>query len=211
VPPEIARAVAARQRADQQKIASLSSMFASTAPGRLGRDGGMHPVFLQQLMPEGSTDMDGRLIARPKAPGTVPNHVNPPIDPTEIVAALGLAGTPTAPIAGRVPVPRPDPRGPGVRVAAARSAGPLAAAPAGTASDVPTSATAGAAAASSSDGSNMFSRMMAPVASTFSAATSWMGGSTRSDQPPAAAPAAPSPTRAPPPRPARPPVTPPRT
>jgi murein L,D-transpeptidase YafK len=205
VPADIARAVAARQRNDQQKIAALSSPLAPSAPGKLGRDGSMHPVFLSQLIPEGTTDDFGRLIPRPKAPGTVPNHVNPPIDRNDIVAALGLGGEPDKPIAGRIPVPKPDPRGPGVRVAAARAAATAEAAAASPA--VPGTVAAPAPAS----GDNMLTRMMAPVASTFTAATSWMSGAPRSDAAPAApaSAAVPAPTRTPQPRPAtRPAATP---
>jgi murein L,D-transpeptidase YafK len=217
VPATIRSAVAARQAADNRRIASLSGMMARAAPARLGRDGGMHPVFLAQLVPEGTTDDNGRIIPRPRAPGTVPNYVNPPIDPSLIVAELGLAGEAPKPFTGPVPVPRRDPRGYGARTAVAGGvSAPAGSTPAGSSPAAATRTAAretgaretGAAEATTAatspggtttlPGTEFFTRMMAPVAS-------WMGAGPRASEPEAAtAPAFTGPVPTPRPRPAAP-------
>jgi murein L,D-transpeptidase YafK len=91
VNPEIAAAVAEKQKNDDVAVAELVRKGTPVAPIRTGADGGMHPVFQAALHQHGVFDSEGGLRtlfdAKPP-PGTIPATVNPPrpIDP-----ATGMA------------------------------------------------------------------------------------------------------------------------
>lgn len=72
VPPDIAQDVAAKERADDARIAALSPT-APLAPVRTNSDGGMHPVFLAKLK-----ERESGQLSFADAPGTLPEVVNPP-------------------------------------------------------------------------------------------------------------------------------------
>lgn len=74
VPPAIASAVASKTQRDNAQIAALSPS-SPLAPVRTGRDGGMHPVFLEEIKRR-----EGRssAVAYAPAPGTIPDTVRPP-------------------------------------------------------------------------------------------------------------------------------------
>jgi murein L,D-transpeptidase YafK len=103
VQPEIAEAVAQKQRQDEAKIADLSRSLSAVAR-RPDIDGGMHRIFASKI-PEGSTglsDGDGpglQTAALSRAPGTIPPTVNPPKSAITETALLSLApaATPSSP------------------------------------------------------------------------------------------------------------------
>ncbi|MDT3684798.1 MAG: murein L,D-transpeptidase family protein [Pseudorhodoplanes sp.] len=72
-PQEIWAAVNEKQRADELKIAELTSRGTPTAPIKSGRDGGMHPTFVAKLQPREIVDERGnvKLVVDPSAPGPV--------------------------------------------------------------------------------------------------------------------------------------------
>ena len=84
VPEEIASAVRDKQHRDDVQTANLINRGAPVAASRTGVDGGMNKVFLAVLRKKSDfVDSDGRIAAfnpPPKAPGTIPAHVNPPRD-----------------------------------------------------------------------------------------------------------------------------------
>jgi hypothetical protein len=86
IPPEVLAEVKAKQRQDDQQIASLSSRV-SAAPIKTGRDGGMHPMFLAKLKPQEIREPDGtvRYMVDENAAKKLGSYVNPPIEtyPTE--------------------------------------------------------------------------------------------------------------------------------
>jgi len=75
VAPEVADAVAAKQRSDEAQIATLAPS-SPTAPVRTGADGGMHPVFLAKLKAQREGQAAG---FAPEAPGTIPDTTRPPL------------------------------------------------------------------------------------------------------------------------------------
>ncbi|WP_432715715.1 L,D-transpeptidase family protein [Xanthobacter autotrophicus] len=113
VPPQVASAVAEKQHSDEAQVAALTPS-APLAPVRTNADGGMHPVFLAKLKERESGQMSFA-----EAPGTLPEHVNPPKMTPEKVAldseaavapvatASGAAAAPAAPTqtAAGAPVP----------------------------------------------------------------------------------------------------------
>lgn len=91
IDPEVAQAVRDKQRKDETQIAQLVSRGVRLAPSRTGVDGGMHPIFASNL-PNGQTahvdtDANYSLASYLPAPGTIPEHVNPPKAPSAAPAA----------------------------------------------------------------------------------------------------------------------------
>lgn len=86
VPADVLAEVKAKQRQDDQQIASLSSRV-TAAPIKTGRDGGMHPMFLAKLKPQEVREPDGtvRYMVDEGAAKKLGSYVNPPIEtyPTE--------------------------------------------------------------------------------------------------------------------------------
>jgi murein L,D-transpeptidase YafK len=96
VPADVLAEVKAKQRTDDQQIASLSSRV-SLAPVRTGRDGGMHPTFLAKLKPQEVRESDGtiRYVVDKNAASKLGSYVNPPLetypDETSGTAVAGAA------------------------------------------------------------------------------------------------------------------------
>jgi murein L,D-transpeptidase YafK len=91
VDPELAAAVAEKEKQDEIQIAELVRKGTPVAPIRTGADGGMHPVFQAALgQPRGLFDSEGNLrnVFDTRVPGTIPENTNPPrpIDPATGVA-----------------------------------------------------------------------------------------------------------------------------
>ena len=86
VPADVLAEVKAKQRQDDQQIASLSNRV-SAAPIKTGRDGGMHPTFLAKLKPQEVREPDGtvRYMVDENAKKKLGSYVNPPFEtyPTE--------------------------------------------------------------------------------------------------------------------------------
>ncbi len=85
VPDEVAEAVREKQEADNAEFDKLVARGTPVARINTGIDGGMHRVFAAKL-PGGNTGLsDGgsglALLTLDKAPGTIPQHVNPPHGP----------------------------------------------------------------------------------------------------------------------------------
>ncbi len=87
VPADVLAEVKAKQRQDDQQIASLSTGVRAAAPIKTGRDGGMHPTFLAKLKPQEVREPDGtvRYMVDENAKKKLGSYVNPPIEihPTE--------------------------------------------------------------------------------------------------------------------------------
>lgn len=77
VPADVAQAVSAKQRADDQKVAELVHN-SQNFPNRAGIDGGMHPVFLAKFKELNPSYQDGPIVAAGPAPGTIPSTTVPP-------------------------------------------------------------------------------------------------------------------------------------
>jgi murein L,D-transpeptidase YafK len=118
IAPDVAEAVRTKQRQDEVQTAQLVTRGVRLAPVRTGVDGGMHPIFASKL-PNGQTahvnnDANYSLASYLPAPGTIPDHVNPPQAPatpptyapvpaqSAPAAALPAAATPAA----AAPAPR---------------------------------------------------------------------------------------------------------
>ena len=86
IPADVLAEVKAKQRQDDQQIASLS-MRTIAAPIRTGRDGGMHPYFLAKLKPQEVREPDGtiRYMVDENAKKKLGSYVVPPFEtfPTE--------------------------------------------------------------------------------------------------------------------------------
>ncbi len=100
VPADVLAEVKAKQRQDDQQIASLSARV-SVAPIRTGRDGGMHPTFLAKLKPQEVREPDGtvRYVVDRNAAKQLGSYVNPPLEthPEETTGtAAASAPTPRA-------------------------------------------------------------------------------------------------------------------
>jgi murein L,D-transpeptidase YafK len=87
VPDELATAVREKQDADQTEFDRLVSKGTPVAQLNTGIDGGMHRVFAASV-PNGNTGLSEpgsssslALFNRERAPGTIPNTVNPPHGP----------------------------------------------------------------------------------------------------------------------------------
>ncbi len=81
IPADVLAEVKAKQRQDDQQIASLS-MRTIAAPISTGRDGGMHPMFLAKLKPQEVREPDGtvRYMVDSNAAKQLGNYVNPPFE-----------------------------------------------------------------------------------------------------------------------------------
>jgi murein L,D-transpeptidase YafK len=81
IPADVLAEVKAKQRQDDQQIASLS-MRTIAAPIRTGRDGGMHPIFLAKLKPQEIREPDGtvRYVVDENAAKKLGTYVNPPLE-----------------------------------------------------------------------------------------------------------------------------------
>ena len=93
VAPEIADAVAQKQRADDARTAELVAKGVAIAARRPDIDGGMNRIFASKL-PEASTGLSDPIvpgIESVRAPGTIPPHVNPPKPNLEPSSASLLA------------------------------------------------------------------------------------------------------------------------
>lgn len=92
VAPEVASAVAFKTNQDEKKIAELTKVGTPMAPIKTNTDGGMHSVFLAKVKSGvGSSDqVETRLSSVQSAPGTVPQHVNPPGEPKPVWASEPL-------------------------------------------------------------------------------------------------------------------------
>ncbi len=103
VPDEVAEAVREKQEADNAEFEKLVARGTPVARINTGIDGGMHRVFAAKL-PGGNTGLsDGgsglALLTLDKAPGTIPQHVNPPHGPVTspdepLAASLAPAASP---------------------------------------------------------------------------------------------------------------------
>jgi murein L,D-transpeptidase YafK len=87
IPDELASAVREKQDADQTEFDKLVSKGTPVAQMNTGIDGGMHRVFAASV-PNGNTGLSDAgsssslsLFNRERAPGTIPNTVNPPHGP----------------------------------------------------------------------------------------------------------------------------------
>ena len=87
--PEVAQALQDKEARDRSKLAELISRGAPLAKSRAGIDGGMHPVFATKLPDSHAIAMsdvnDYTVAATGPAPGTIPQHVNPPRAPEGVV------------------------------------------------------------------------------------------------------------------------------
>jgi hypothetical protein len=105
VPADIASELKARQRQDDQQIASLSTRV-TAAPIRTGRDGGMHASFMAKLKPTEVREADGtiRYVVDENASKKLGSYVNPPLE----TYPDGNGSTGTA-VAAASPAPRAAP------------------------------------------------------------------------------------------------------
>jgi hypothetical protein len=98
VPADVMSELKAKQRADDQQIASLSTRV-TAAPIKTGRDGGMHPTFLAKLKPQEVREADGtvRYVVDESASKKLGSYVNPPIEtyPTDDTTGTAVAGAQT--------------------------------------------------------------------------------------------------------------------
>jgi hypothetical protein len=92
VPTAIVEAVRQKQREDEVKVAELVSRGTPTATLNRGIDGGMNAVFAAKL-PNASTGLSEPVstVSLASAPGTIPQHVNPPQAPPPAVTAFAPA------------------------------------------------------------------------------------------------------------------------
>src|SRR3954454_3313916 len=97
VPADVMAELKAKQRADDQQIASLSTRV-TAAPVKTGRDGGMHPTFLAKLKPQEVREPDGtvRYVVDENAAKKLGSYVNPPLE-TYPDGPTGTAFAATAP------------------------------------------------------------------------------------------------------------------
>ncbi|MFG1380784.1 hypothetical protein [Xanthobacter versatilis] len=104
VPPQVASAVAEKQRSDDAQVAALAPS-APLAPVRTNADGGMHPVFLAKLKERESGQMSFAA-----APGSLPEYVNPPkMTPEKVALDTETPVAPAAAAAGAAAAPAPLP------------------------------------------------------------------------------------------------------
>jgi hypothetical protein len=104
VPDELAQAVREKQAADDAEFAKLVAKGTPVAQLNTGIDGGMNRVFAARV-PNGNTGLSEStsgiaLFNTEKAPGTIPNTVNPPHGPVSspeepLAASLAPASSST--------------------------------------------------------------------------------------------------------------------
>lgn len=114
VPDFIATAIKGKTQKDEIATLDLVRRGTEEAPVHTGADGGMHPVFIAALKPP-PFNSDGKFQFpwNKSPPGTVPAHVVPPKNASEIFAATMAAHARQASTDGartRVPIPRAAPR-----------------------------------------------------------------------------------------------------
>nr|WP_084539882.1 murein L,D-transpeptidase family protein [Azorhizobium doebereinerae] len=111
VPPAIASAVSAKQRADDAKMAELAPNT-PVAPVRTGRDGGMNPIFLAKL--NGEENSTARLAyGSSSVPAFDPANVRPPKSDAEIAASTPAAANRPTALAARPGAPEVAATAPG--------------------------------------------------------------------------------------------------
>jgi hypothetical protein len=103
VPQEIAEAVNSKRRSDELQTAQLASRGVATAPIKSGRDGGMHPSFVEKLRPQQIVDDRGNIKL-------VVDKNNPSPVVAYSAAAAPEAEVTTAAVAVDVPTPRSAPQ-----------------------------------------------------------------------------------------------------
>jgi hypothetical protein len=122
IPADVMSELKAKQRQDDQQIASLSTRV-TAAPIKTGRDGGMHPTFLAKLKPQEVREADGsvRYVVDESASKKLGSYVNPPIEtyPTDDTTGTAVAGTQTR--GGAKQPQKPAPAGATYMTAAAES------------------------------------------------------------------------------------------
>lgn len=127
VPPEIADAVAAKEKRDELAFAELVKRGTPTVPTKMGLDGGMHPSFVALLNPQHVRDENGNvrwLVENPSIGTKIPRVTTASADPritAPVEAPATVASIQQAP--ATVPMPRPAPRR---RAYVSRSAPPAA-------------------------------------------------------------------------------------
>ena len=113
IPDEIAQAVREKQEADQAEYDKLVAKGTPVAQLNTGIDGGMHRVFAARV-PNGNTGLSetgpgpSLFAASERAPGTIPDNVNPPRGPVTspsepLTASLSTASSSPARVASAAP------------------------------------------------------------------------------------------------------------
>jgi len=124
VPADVMAELKAKQRADDQQIASLSTRV-TAAPVKTGRDGGMHPTFLAKLKPQEVREPDGtvRYVVDESVSKKLGSYVNPPIEtyPTDDAPTGTALASAQARPGGAKPAQKPAPGGATYMTAAAES------------------------------------------------------------------------------------------
>ena len=119
IPDELAERVRERQQQDDAEYAKLVAKGTPVAKLNTGIDGGMNKIFASHVpgantgLSEGGEGQDLSMAAISRAPGTIPQTVNPPHAP-EAPEQPAVAAAPAAPASTPAPAP--------TRVASAASA-----------------------------------------------------------------------------------------
>jgi murein L,D-transpeptidase YafK len=102
IPDEVADAVREKQQEEQAEVAKLVARGTPVARTNTGIDGGMNQVFAARV-PNGSTGLSEggeiqglSLFTLPRAPGTIPQTVNPPHGPDDPAVAASMAAGPVS-------------------------------------------------------------------------------------------------------------------
>ena len=108
VPQEIAEAVNSKRRSDELQTAQLASRGVATAPIKSGRDGGMHPTFVEKLRPQQIVDERGniKLVVDKNNPSPVVAYSAAAAPEAEVTTAAVAVNAPTV----DVPTPRSAPQ-----------------------------------------------------------------------------------------------------
>jgi hypothetical protein len=108
VPQEIAEAVNSKQRSDELQIAQLASRGVATAPIKSGRDGGMHPSFVEKLRPQQIVDERGniKLVVDKSNPSPIVAYSAAAQPEAELTTSVVAASAPAA----NAPLPRSAPQ-----------------------------------------------------------------------------------------------------
>jgi murein L,D-transpeptidase YafK len=108
VPQEIAEAVNSKRRSDELQFAQLASRGVATAPIKSGRDGGMHPTFVEKLRPQQIVDERGniKLVVDKNNPSPVVAYSAAVQPEAEITTSAVAVNAPTV----NVPLPRQAPQ-----------------------------------------------------------------------------------------------------
>jgi murein L,D-transpeptidase YafK len=90
---DLVAAVKEKQQNDDRVFAELVNKGTATVPARIGKDGGMHDVFLATMKPASGDGAGGfRAPWAAPLPGTIPSHATAPGDPKN--PAVTVAGVP---------------------------------------------------------------------------------------------------------------------